>query len=52
MLGLPLPFTGQAFRLTHRNVPSLLFYAEDTDTARKWNEALLRACKPHEYLDF
>ena len=49
MLALPYPLTGQAFRLTHVNVPSLLFYAEEKETAGKWEEALLRACKPHEY---
>ena len=49
MLALPYPLKGQAFRLTHVNVPSLLFYAEDTETAEKWNDALLRACNPHEY---
>ena len=37
---------GRAFRLTHGNMPPLLFFADNDNTAEKWLEAFDEAVLP------
>ena len=45
-MSLPQPLTGQAFRLGHKGMEFLLFYAETTELANNWLEKLELACDP------
>ena len=40
IISLPSPILGQAFRLTHLNMKSLLLYSTETNVALKWISAL------------
>lgn len=42
-MSLPQPITGQAFRLTHPNMESILIYVTEVEMASKWLSFLQEA---------
>ena len=43
IMSLPQPITGQAFRLTHPNMESILIYVTEVEMALKWLSFLREA---------